>query len=108
MTAMVHCYCHDRHATDGVICAECQGLLDYAAVRLVRCRFGSEKPTCSNCPVHCYQRHYRDRIKAVMCYAGPRMLWQHPVLSLGHWIDGFRKAPPLNKNYELKPNCHEP
>jgi hypothetical protein len=28
-----------------------------------------------------------------MRYAGPRMLWQHPILSLRHRLDGFRKAP---------------
>jgi hypothetical protein len=25
----------------------------------------------------------------VMRYAGPRMLWQHPILSLRHWLDGW-------------------
>jgi ABC-type sugar transport system permease subunit len=29
----------------------------------------------------------------VESYAGPRMLWQHPILSVRHWLDGFRKAP---------------
>jgi hypothetical protein len=24
------------------------------------------------------------------------MLGRHPILSLRHWWDGFRKAPPLN------------
>jgi len=28
-----------------------------------------------------------------MRYAGPRMLWEHPLLSLQHWFDGFRAAP---------------
>ena len=54
-----------------------------------------EKPTCANCPVHCYQRVRREQVKVVMRYAGPRMLWQHPILSLVHWLDGFRKAPKL-------------
>jgi hypothetical protein len=30
-----------------------------------------------------------------MRYAGPRMLWEHPLLSLRHWLDGFRTAPAL-------------
>jgi len=96
MAAMVRCYCHDRHGIGGDLCPDCRGLLDYATVRLDRCRFGPEKPTCANCPVHCYQRDRREQMKAVMRYAGPRMLWQHPVLSLRHWLDGFRKAPPAN------------
>ena len=63
------------------------------AVRLERCRFGPEKPTCANCPVHCYQATRCEQVKAVMRYAGPRMMWEHPIMSLRHWLDGFRKAP---------------
>ncbi|HLZ54634.1 MAG TPA: nitrous oxide-stimulated promoter family protein, partial [Verrucomicrobiae bacterium] len=81
--------------TDEVLCPECQQLHDYAAVRLERCRFGVEKPTCAQCPVHCYQKARREQVKVVMRYAGPRMLWQHPVLSLIHWLDGYRKAPEI-------------
>ena len=103
MSAMIHCYCRGRHTTTACLCAECQGLLDYATLRLERCRFGGEKPTCANCPVHCYQPERREQIKIIMRYAGPRMLWQHPVLSLWHWLDGFRKAP--NKNYEPNHTC---
>lgn len=93
--AMICCYCHGHHDTGGELCPECQRLQDYAAVRLERCRFGSEKPTCANCPVHCYQKVRREQVKVVMRYAGPRMLWQHPLLSLIHWLDGYRKAPAI-------------
>jgi hypothetical protein len=95
ISAMVHCYCRGHHATAKALCPECQGLFDYATVRLERCRFGSEKPVCAKCPVHCYQRARREQVRTVMRYAGPRMLWQHPVLSLRHWLDGFRHAPPV-------------
>jgi len=90
---MVRCYCQDCHGAAAELCAECQGLLDYTTLRLERCRFGAEKPTCANCPVHCYQRDRREQMQVVMRYAGPRMLWRHPVMSLRHWLDGFRKAP---------------
>jgi hypothetical protein len=93
--AMIRCYCRDRHNADSGLCAECRQLFDYAGMRLERCRFGTEKPTCANCPVHCYQRARREQVKVVMRYAGPRMLWRHPILSLYHWLDGFRKAPAL-------------
>jgi len=92
MAAMVRCHCHGHHATTAALCPECRELLDYATLRLDRCRFGAEKPTCANCPVHCYQRNQRDQMKVVMRYAGPRMLWQHPILSLRHWWDGFRRV----------------
>src|SRR4051794_4846770 len=70
--AMIAIYCHAHHSGEG--CAECQSLRDYANLRLDRCRFGAEKPTCAKCPVHCYQRDRRDQVKKVMRYSGPRML----------------------------------
>jgi len=93
MTAMVRIFCRDRHHPACNLCAECQQFLDYAHVRLERCRFGLEKPTCAKCPVHCYQRERREQVRVIMRYAGPRMLWEHPLMSLRHWLDGFRKAP---------------
>lgn len=36
------------------------------------------------CPVHCYKRDMRERMRQVMRYAGPRMLWVHPVAALRH------------------------
>jgi hypothetical protein len=59
--AMVHIYCRDHHGQD--FCDDCQGLMDYASLRLERCRFGAEKPTCARCPVHCYQRNRRCRFR---------------------------------------------
>ena len=93
MTAMVRIYCRDQHHPAGGLCAGCQQFLDYANVRLERCRFGLEKPTCAKCPVHCYQRERREQVRVIMRYAGPRMLWEHPLMSLRHWLDSFRKAP---------------
>jgi len=95
MVAMVKIHCRDQHGTTVALCLECQGLLDYAQMRLDRCRFGAEKPTCAKCPVHCYQKTRRDLVKAVMRHAGPRMLWAHPIMSLRHWLDSFRKAPTI-------------
>jgi hypothetical protein len=91
--AMIRIYCRSHRSGASGLCADCQQLLDYAAVRLDRCRFGAEKPTCVNCPVHCYQSVRREQMRAVMRFAGPRMLWRHPVLAARHWLDGFRPAP---------------
>jgi hypothetical protein len=93
IAAMIGSYCEGHHHVTTALCPDCRGLLDYAAVRLERCRFGEEKPVCVKCPVHCYQHFRREQVKVVMRYAGPRMLWRHPILSLRHWVDGFRKAP---------------
>lgn len=93
MTAMVEIFCRDHHQLVGKICAECRQFLDYAQLRLERCHFGAEKPVCAKCPVHCYQRERREQVRVIMRYAGPRMAWKHPVLSVRHWLDGLRKAP---------------
>lgn len=89
--AMMQIYCRDKHGKN--LCAECQGLANYVHLRLDRCRFGEDKPTCANCPVHCYQRDRREQIKSVMRYAGPKMLWEHPLLSIGHLLDGWFGKP---------------
>jgi hypothetical protein len=93
MTTMVRIYCRDHHHRAEGLCAECEQFLFYANVRLERCRFGEEKPTCAKCPVHCYQRERREQARVIMRYAGPRMMWEHPIMSVRHWLDGFRKAP---------------
>lgn len=93
LAAMIACFCEGHHHVNAGLCPECRQLLEYATRRLERCRFGAEKPVCAKCPVHCYQRLQREQVRVVMRYAGPRMPWQHPVLSLRHWLDGFRKAP---------------
>jgi hypothetical protein len=35
----------------------------------------------------------REKIREVMQYAGPRMIWHHPLLAIGHMIDGRKKEP---------------
>ena len=91
--AMIRLYCRDHHATKVELCPECSELWDYALVRLDRCPFKEIKPTCAKCPVHCYKPDMREKVRAVMRYAGPRMLRRHPVLAMLHLIDGFRKTP---------------
>lgn len=95
MTTMTRIYCRDHHHPADGFCADCEQFLSYANARLERCRFGAEKPTCAKCPVHCYQRERREQVRVIMRHAGPRMVWQHPILSLRHWLDGFRQAPEM-------------
>jgi hypothetical protein len=95
ITAMMGIYCRDHHPGNNGRCAECSSLLDYAHRRLDTCPFQEEKPACNLCEVHCYSAVMRERVREVMRYAGPRMLWPHPILSLGHILDKLRPAPKL-------------
>jgi hypothetical protein len=93
---MIRIYCRGQHGTCGVLCGECAGLLAYTGERLEGCRFGIDKPTCAGCLVHCYKPAMRERIRGVMRYAGPRMAYHHPILTLFHFWDG-RKKPPAGR-----------
>lgn len=93
MRAMVAIYCRAQHGRSG-LCPSCRALVAYAEHRLDRCVFGDEKPTCANCPIHCYRSEPREQMREVMRFAGPRMLLRHPVLALLHlWVDGRHTAP---------------
>jgi hypothetical protein len=88
---MVDIYCAAHHG-DETVCPGCHEFLDYARVRLEKCPYGPRKPTCANCPVHCYKPAHREQAKTIMRYAGPRMLLRHPLLTIAHLLDGHRKA----------------
>ncbi|KPJ97234.1 MAG: hypothetical protein AMJ60_12215 [Desulfobacterales bacterium SG8_35] len=90
---MISIYCRDHHQTKGELCTECRELSAYALIRLNNCPFQENKTTCGNCPIHCYKPGMREKIRAVMRYSGPRMLRHHPVLAIGHIVDGLRKEP---------------
>lgn len=90
---MVGIYCADHHdGSADKLCHDCQDFLDYADVRLDKCPYGYRKPTCANCPVHCYKPARRATAKEIMRYAGPRMMLRHPLLAIAHQLDGLRKA----------------
>lgn len=80
---MIAFYCRHKEG-NARLCDDCRALADYAEKRLERCRFAPRKPTCRRCPVHCYRPDMRERMRAVMRYAGPRMLWRHPLMALRH------------------------
>lgn len=84
ISAMIRIYCRAHHGTAKGLCADCAGLLAYAEERIAHCPFGLDKPVCNQCTVHCYEFESRERIKAIMRYAGPRMIWRHPGLTLRH------------------------
>ncbi len=93
MARMVRIYCtaHHDNCGDG-LCAPCREFLNYAEARLRKCPYAEHKPTCANCPVHCYKPVRKDQAREIMRYAGPRMLLRHPLLAIAHQLDGFRKA----------------
>lgn len=87
---MIKIYCNDKHGTKDELCPECKKLLDYAYQRLDNCKFGESKPVCKDCSIHCYGKDMRVKIKEVMKFSGPRMLYKYPLFSLKHYLDKFK------------------
>ena len=82
---MIRLHCR-RYEGNKELCQDCSDLLSYAKTRLDRCKFGNEKPTCKKCPIHCYKPDMREKMKAVMRWAGPRMMLYHPIEAIRHLI----------------------
>jgi hypothetical protein len=106
LTKMVTLYCNgNKHnkvflskqkrqkntSITNVLCPECEELRDYAVKQIDKCPFMETKTFCSNCKVHCYKTDRREQIRRVMKYAGPRMLFCHPVLAVKHMIHTIMK-----------------
>ncbi len=82
---MIRLYCRKKEGNKE-LCSECKELLQYATARLERCKFGENKPTCKKCPIHCYRPQMKERMCKVMRWAGPRMIWYHPIAAIKHII----------------------
>ena len=103
--AMVRIYCRSHHNTHG-LCADCISFLDYAFIRLDRCPYGEEKPTCNKCPIHCYKPAEKKQAKTMMGFAGARMLLRHPIMAVDHlwreYIPVPKEVPKANSNRHLR------
>ncbi|MBU2647376.1 nitrous oxide-stimulated promoter family protein [bacterium] len=86
IAVMIGIYCRSHHQPAG-LCPDCAQLLAYAIKRIDHCRFKEQKPACSDCPVHCFNDSRREQIRKVMRFAGPRMSFRHPILTIYHFLD---------------------
>ena len=91
VSEMIRLYCRKRHGTRTGLCPECAELDAYARTRSDRCPFMETKTFCSNCKVHCYKPEMREKIREVMRFSGPRMLFHHPVMAVRHVIESKRE-----------------
>jgi hypothetical protein len=92
ISAMISMYCAGHHSPEkGGLCRECAALEAYAMEKIDRCPFTVDKPACKKCPIHCYSPEKREQVRAIMRFAGPKMLLAHPVLTFFHLVDGLKK-----------------
>jgi len=89
LKTMIRLYCRRNHRYFGGLCPECELLKTYTLQRLTHCPFGEQKNVCSHCTCHCYTREKQLKIKMVMRYSGPRMIYKHPTIALRYlWYKG--------------------
>ena len=62
------------------------------------------KKFCSFCKIHCYKPDMRERIKDVMKWAGPRMIFTHPVFAFRHVFQMISYKQKLRKEAKAKVN----
>lgn len=85
VSSMIEIYCHAVTGQNvGELCGQCEKLKEYTTARTMHCPFMETKTFCSACKVHCYSKEMQEEIRKVMRYAGPRMLFVHPVLAIRH------------------------
>lgn len=97
VSQMIALYCRKQHGMKKHLCEECKALDEYARMRSDRCPFMETKTFCSNCKVHCYQPAMRQRIREVMRFSGPRMIFRHPVTVTRHMIETMKEKKRLEK-----------
>lgn len=104
--AMVRCFCRaehkDREKSDAGLCPECETFLAYAKKRLACCPYGAEKPVCAKCRIHCYKPAERELARSIMRFAGPRLMFSHPILALKHLMYSRKPAPEKPRNLKGK------
>lgn len=97
VSLMIALYCRKNHGTKHGLCTECSALDTYARQRSDKCPFMETKTFCSNCKVHCYKPEMREKIRAVMRFSGPRMIFHHPVMAVRHVIETHKEKRKLGE-----------
>ena len=93
---MIALYCRGNHGTGhGALCPECAALAEYANARVDHCPHMATKTFCSNCRTHCYKPDMREKIRTVMRWSGPRMIFHHPVMAVRHVVESKKEKKKL-------------
>lgn len=99
---MVKMYCRKKHKHKKELCSECKELMDYVEFRIDKCPFKANKPFCNTCRVHCYNPDMQERIKNVMRFAGPRLIFTHPLTAIKHARSTIKHKKKLRKEATAK------
>ena len=97
VSLMIRLYCRKKHGGKE-LCPACAELDAYARLRSDKCPFMETKTFCSNCKVHCYKKDMREKIREVMRFSGPRMIFHHPIMAIRHVTERKKEKKRMEKN----------
>lgn len=95
----------ERAECGELLCTACKELDEYAALRTRRCRRMENKISCELCQNHCYAPEMQERIREVMRYAGPRMIWHHPIAAIRHLATKFKRNRAAKRLMQAHERC---
>ena len=84
MYQMIGIYCKHKHHSKSTLCDSCEDVWKYAEMRVHRCPHMETKTFCAMCKTHCYGPNYRDKVREIMRFSGPRMLLVSPWQVIKH------------------------
>ena len=96
VSLMIRLYCRKKHGGK-TLCPDCAALDSYARQRSDKCPFMETKTFCSNCKVHCYKKDMQEKIREVMRFSGPRMIFHHPIMAIRHVIETKKEKRRMEK-----------
>lgn len=103
LARFIDCWCREQHAkserraleNDFILpdlarhsyrlCPECRELLTYAIARRCACPL-DPKPTCKDCPIHCYKAERRAEIRNIMRFSGRYLILRGRFDLLWHYF----------------------
>ena len=97
VSLMIAIYCRKKHGGK-TLCPDCAALDSYARQRSDKCPFMETKTFCSNCKVHCYKPDLREKIREVMRFSGPRMIFHHPIMAIRHVMETKKEKKRLEEH----------
>lgn len=83
--AMIKLYCRKNHHNKN-LCSDCCALFEYTIEKLDKCPLITHKPLCKECHIHCYKPDMQQKIKTVMRFSGPRLIFHKPLLTIKYLL----------------------
>ena len=99
---MIKLYCNKHHNTQSQLCPNCSDIYFYSLKQIDRCPHAENKPTCNQCETNCYVEDIRIKIKKIMKWSGPRILFYHPIYAIRYIINKNIYKRILDENKNLK------